>query len=126
MKILRCCLILLSIGSAAWAQIADMPDESVANIPVNYTEAKTGQYTLPDVLKLADGRPVRDAVTWLEKRRPEIVRLFEENQFGRSPGRPADMTFEVFEKATPAFQGKATRRQEIGRASCRERVSNFV
>ncbi len=111
MKSIHCCLILLFVGSAARAQIADSRDESVANIPVNYTEAKAGQYTLPDVLKLADGQPVRDSATWLEKRRPEIVRLFEENQYGRSPGRPADMTFEVFEKATPAFGGKATRRQ---------------
>jgi hypothetical protein len=66
---------------------------------------------LPDVLKLADGQPVRDAATWFEKRRPEIVRLFEENQYGRSPGRPADMSFDVFDKATPTFDGKATRRQ---------------
>ena len=60
------------------------------------------------MLKLADGRPVRDAATWFEKRRPELVKLFEDNQYGRSPGRPADMTFEVFEKAAPAFEGKAT------------------
>ena len=45
--------------------------------------------TLPDPLLLANGKPVRDAKTWNEKRRAEIVRLFEENQYGRSPGRPA-------------------------------------
>jgi hypothetical protein len=39
------------------------------------------------------------------------VKLFEENQFGRAPGRPAGMTFDVFEKAAPAFDGKAIRRQ---------------
>ena len=60
---------------------------------------------------LAAGRPVRDAQTWLTKRRPELVRLFEENQYGRAPGRPADMSFDVFDKGTPAFGGKATRRQ---------------
>jgi hypothetical protein len=54
---------------------------------------------------------VRDAKTWNEKRRPEIVRLFEENQYGRAPGRPAGMSFEVFDKGTPAFDGKAIRRQ---------------
>jgi hypothetical protein len=110
MRVTACCLILLFVGIAP-AQIPDSADASVAEIPVNYTEAKVGQYTLPDVLKLADGALVRDAATWFEKRRPEIVRLFEENQYGRSPGRPADMSFEVFEKAAPAFQGKATRRQ---------------
>ena len=111
MRTTRCCLILLLIWGVAQAQIADSPDDSVANIPVNYTEAKVGEYTLPDLLTLADGEPVRDAATWYAKRRPKIVKLFEENQYGRSPGRPADMTFDVFDQATPAFEGKATRRQ---------------
>ncbi|HNS22542.1 MAG TPA: hypothetical protein PKH24_18710 [Sedimentisphaerales bacterium] len=39
------------------------------------------------------------------------MKLFEENQYGRSPGRPVDMSFDVFDKATPAFDGKAARRQ---------------
>ena len=78
---------------------------------MNYDEALVGTYTLPDPLMLANGKPVRDAKTWNEKRRPEIVRLFEENEYGRAPGRPADMSFDVFEKGTPALDGKATRRQ---------------
>jgi hypothetical protein len=78
---------------------------------VNYEESLVGSYTLPDPLVLANGKPVRDAKTWMEKRRPEIVRLFEENQYGRSPGRPAGMTFEAFDTGTPAFDGKAIRKQ---------------
>ncbi len=93
------------------AQIADYPSEVIAGIPVNYTESKVGTYTFPDPLVLANGKPVKDPKTWTDKRRPEIVRLFEDNQYGRSPGRPADMTFDVFDKGTPAFDGKATRRQ---------------
>ena len=104
-------LIAISLCAAANAQQAKAPPSQVAGIPVNYDEAKVGTYTLPDPLVLADGEPVRDAKTWVQKRRPEIVRLFEENQFGRSPGRPAGMTFDVFEKGTPAFDGKAIRRQ---------------
>jgi len=111
MRVTTCSLILMLVCGAAQAQIADSSDDSVADIPVNYTEAKVGQYTLPDVLTLGDGQSVRDAATWYEKRRPEIVRLFEENEYGRSPGRPADMSFDVFDKATSAFDGKATRRQ---------------
>ncbi len=70
-----------------------------------------GTYTLPDPLVLSNGKPVRDAKAWLNKRRPEIVRLYEENQFGRAPDRPAGMTFDIFDKGTPAFDGKAARRQ---------------
>jgi hypothetical protein len=96
---------------SAPAQIADAPTDTVAGIPVNYTESLAGTYTLPNPLVLANGKPVKDAKTWTEKRRPEIVKLFEDNQFGRAPGRPADMTFEVFDKGTPAFDGKAVRKQ---------------
>ena len=87
------------------------PRAVVAGIPVNYDEALVGSYTLPDPLVLANGKPVRDAKTWNGQRRPEIVRLFEENEYGRAPERPAGMSFEVFEQATPALDGKAIRRQ---------------
>jgi hypothetical protein len=109
-------IFFLAIAAAfachtASGQVADAPDAAVKGIPVNYTEAKVGTYTLPDPLKCADGQRVTDAQTWMTKRRPEIVKLFEENQYGRAPGRPADMSFDVFDKGTPAFDGKATRRQ---------------
>ena len=87
------------------------PPAVVAGIPVNYDQALVGTYTLPDPLVLSDGKPVRDAKTWYDKRRPEIVKLFEDNQYGRAPGRPADMSFDVFDKGTPAFDGKAIRKQ---------------
>lgn len=102
--------LMLSL-SVADGRAQNAPPTNVAGIPVNYEEALVGTYSLPDPLLLADGRRVRDANAWNKKRRPEIVRLFEENQFGRSPGRPAEMSFEVFDKGTPALDGKAVRRQ---------------
>jgi hypothetical protein len=102
--------LVLSICVAS-QQTQNAPPNIVAGIPVNYDEAKVGNYSLPDPLVLANGKPVRDAKTWLQKRRPEIVRMFEENQFGHSPSRPADMSFDVFDKGTPALEGKALRRQ---------------
>jgi len=87
------------------------PPDVVAGIPVNYDEAKVGTYTLPDPLKLNNGKPVRDAKTWYAKRRPEIVEMFETQQYGRAPGRPKDESFEVFDKGTPALNGKAIRKQ---------------
>lgn len=102
--------LMLSV-CAAHSQTQNTPRTEVAGIPVNYDESLVGTYTLPDPLMLANGKPVRDAKTWSEKRRPEIVRLFEENQFGRSPGRPAGMSFDVFDKGTPALDGKAIRKQ---------------
>src|SRR5262245_20259410 len=95
----------------ATAQTQNAPPKVVAGIPVNYDETLVGSYQLPDPRVLADGKPVRDANAWSRKRRPEIVRLFEENQFGRSPDRPKAMSFNVFDKGTPAFDGSAVRRQ---------------
>ena len=83
----------------------------VAGISVNYDQSKVGTYTLPDALKLADGKEVRDAKTWYKKRRPEIVRLFEMQQYGIAPGRPADESFEVVDKGTPALNGIAIRKE---------------
>jgi hypothetical protein len=87
------------------------PDEKpVAGIPVNYHEDKVGIYTLADPLKFDDGRPVRSAKDW-PKRRAEIVKIFETQQYGVMPGRPADESFEVTDKGTPALGGKAIRKQ---------------
>ncbi len=113
MKHIRCLcvVVVVSFAWAAYAQVADAPDEVKSGIPVNYTEARVGTCSLPDPLKLSDGTPVSSAKIWFNKRRPEIVKLFEENQYGRMPGRPADMSYDVFDKGTPAFEGKALRRQ---------------
>jgi hypothetical protein len=108
---MRTAFSLVAFACLAHAQVADAPDGDNKGIPVNYTEAKVGTYTLPDPLTLLSGKPVRDARTWFDKRRPEIVKLFEENQFGRAPGKPAGLSFDVFDKGTPAFEGKAIRRQ---------------
>ena len=96
---------------SAGAQIADYPPDKVANIAVNYTEALAGTTAPPDALTMLNGGKVNDARTWNTKRRPEIVRLFEENQYGRAPSRPADLWFEVFDKGTTTFDGLAIRRQ---------------
>jgi len=77
----------------------------------NYDESKAGEYTLPDPLMMSDGRKVADAAAWKEKRRPEILRLFEEHVYGRSPGRPKEMSFKVFDRDPGALGSLATRKQ---------------
>lgn len=94
------------------AQKAPSPDPTVvAGIPVNYDEAKAGAYTLADPLTFSNGAPVNTAREWFTRRRPEIERLFEDDQFGHDPGRPAYEHFDVTDKGTPALDGKAIRKQ---------------
>lgn len=77
----------------------------------NYDEAKVPAYTLPDPLLLSSGKKVMDAETWRRLRRPEVLRLFEKEVYGRSPKRPPDMRFETTSEAHDAWGGKAIRRQ---------------
>ncbi|MBI3697582.1 MAG: acetylxylan esterase [Acidobacteria bacterium] len=79
--------------------------------PVNYDEAKVPRYTLPDPLLMASGERVTDAKTWVERRRPEILRLFETYVYGRSPERPAHLSFELDSIARDALGGTAVRKQ---------------
>jgi hypothetical protein len=103
--------LIMLLSCVANGRSASAPRTSVAGIPVNNDEALVGVYSLPDPLVLANGEMVRNVNTWYQKRRPEILRLFEDNQFGRSPERPAGMSFDVFDKGTPVLDGKAIRRQ---------------
>jgi hypothetical protein len=100
--------VLLCAGASA--QTATEPVKP-PGLPVNYDEARVGSYTLPDPLVMSNGKRVQDARTWTKLRRPEILKLFQTNMHGRSPGRPHDITFNVFDKGTPVFDGKAVRRQ---------------
>lgn len=84
--------------------------QSPAAPPANYDESKVGSYTLPDPLKLNDGIPVRSAKDWSSRRRPELLSLFEENVFGRSP-QPKKARYKLFDTDGHALGGKAIRKQ---------------
>jgi hypothetical protein len=88
------------------------PAQIAGNRPtINVNEAKVRPYTLPDPLVLSSGKSVRDAKTWWRQRRPEVLSMFETQEYGQAPGRPSDQHFDVFDKATSAYGGKATRKQ---------------
>jgi hypothetical protein len=93
--------VMLVIGWQASAQAQE----------ANYDESKVPQYTLPDPLVMQDGTPVRDAEAWRTQRRPELLRLFEEEVYGRSPPRPETVPFRVVSTHDDAFGGKATMKQ---------------
>jgi hypothetical protein len=73
---------------------------------VNYDETRVGSYELPDPLKSAAG-PVRTAAAWA-KQRAHILELFREQVYGRSPGAPQSLQFDVVDQAAAAMDGAAT------------------
>ncbi|MHA4738029.1 alpha/beta hydrolase family protein [Dyadobacter sp. MSC1_007] len=111
MKITSLLFLFVSCSAALAQQQAANRPTVVAGFPVNYNDDSVGSYTLPDLLKCADGQPVTTSKVWTEKRRPELLRLFEEIQFGKMPPAPKKVQFHVFDKGTPAFNGKAVRKQ---------------
>ena len=80
----------------------------------NYDENKVGSYTLPDPLVLQNGKPVRDAKTWLKKRRPEILRLYQTEIYGRVPKHAPRIEFHVAEIQSNALNGTAVLKEVVG------------
>ena len=76
-----------------------------------YDEALVPAYTLPDPLVGLDGAPVKDAHDWRERRRPEILRLFEQEVYGRTPTQAVSVRYEVTDNTPGALGGMAIRKQ---------------
>lgn len=77
----------------------------------NYLENAIPDYSLPDPLMMSDGEPVNNLSDWNEKRRPELLRLFEREMFGQAPERPKNMNFKVLKEDKDALGGLATRKE---------------
>jgi hypothetical protein len=77
----------------------------------NYDESRVPAYTLPDPLITSDGKEVTKAKTWTSQRRQEILDLFREHVYGKSPGKPEAMRFELMSVSEGANNGLATRKE---------------
>ena len=75
----------------------------------NYSEDKVAKYTLPDPLVLANGERVTTAEAWTKKRRPEIVKFYQTEIYGRVPDNAPKVTREVAETDPKARDGVAVR-----------------
>lgn len=93
----------------------------------NYDEALVPRYALPELLP-PDAR-ADTTVAWAPEiwagRRAEILELFRANVYGRSPGRPERLRFEVLEESPRAMDGAATLRRISVVSGQREREHRF-
>jgi hypothetical protein len=80
----------------------------------NYDETKVPPYTLPDPLVLANGQRVRDARTWERQRRPEIMKLYETEIFGRVPATAPKVTWRVTATEPAAREGTVSIKRVTG------------
>lgn len=73
----------------------------------NYDEAKVPSYTLPDPLLSLDGKRVNTRKQWETNRRPEVLRLFEDNVYGQISKDYSAIKFTLTNENKVAMGGKA-------------------
>src|SRR6476659_2744291 len=98
------CLVIISLATASVAQ-----DTKQAN----YDESKVPAYTLPDLLKTAANKDVKDKAAWERVRRPEILRLFEYNIYGQMPRTYSQMKYSVTNENPRSMDGKASLKEVL-------------
>ena len=79
----------------------------------NYDESKVPSYTLPDVLKTTKNVEVQRKTVWEQVRRPEIIKLFEENVYGQMPKSYDRFTYSVKNEKAGAMAGKAILKEVV-------------
>jgi hypothetical protein len=77
----------------------------------NYDESKVPQFVLPDPLAMRGGRKVKSVKVWENKKRPETLRLFEEQKFGKIPEELKMTSFRVMEESDKTPYSNAIRKQ---------------
>ncbi|CCH51674.1 hypothetical protein BN8_00616 [Fibrisoma limi BUZ 3] len=92
--------ILLFVAQMAWGQEPQ----------ANYDESKVGTFTLPDPLLMKNGQRVTTRDGW-EKRRAELLALFAEHVYGKTPTQSVRLRFQTLQTDNNALNGRAIRKQ---------------
>jgi hypothetical protein len=96
--------------AASWSALLCAAKTQTPSVPpTNYEESRIGPLTLPDPLRLEDGNRVSGAEEWTRKRRPEILKLYEDHVYGRPPAEWGPVVFTVEGTKGDALENTATR-----------------
>lgn len=96
-------LLLIMVTTGIYAQ---QPE-------ANYDEARVPKYTLPDLLTCEDGTTVTTVRQWERRRRPELMRIMADGEYGRTPKAKVKVRYEVVAENRQALNGKATQQQVL-------------
>ena len=95
----------LLLASIIFASIISVKAQD--QIESNYDEAKVPAYTLPDPLNSLAGKKISNKKEWEKTRKPEILRLFEDNIYGQLPKDYDKITFTTIHEDSNSMNGKA-------------------
>ena len=105
----KTCTAEHTVPAGAWdALVLTGENIEVSSVKVAPLERREA----PELMRTADGRPVKDLATWEKTRRREIRELFENEIYGRRPAeRPARLSFAAAEPDRVMMDGKAVRKR---------------
>ncbi len=95
-KIITGIALSMVFAFASTAQTKEIPDTS---------------YQLPPLLITISGNAIHTVQDWEKIRRPEILTLFAENVYGKTPAEKIPLRFVTLEVSSAALNGTATRKQ---------------
>ena len=98
-------IILLTFLFAVFPEI--MAQKPIANMD----ESNVTEYRIPDLLRTQKGRKIGNIKQWEKIRRPEILKLFQEEVYGKVPGKLTTSDVIVYETEGEALAGFAVRKQ---------------
>lgn len=96
-----CWTLLISLASPVIGQ---------SKFVANYDENKIKPYKLPQILIDEKGNPVESSKQWQNHRRPELLKLFTEQVYGRAPS-ACKISSKLISTSTESVKGKAVRRE---------------
>jgi hypothetical protein len=115
------CLILTTLPRAGVAQQAQ---RDANGNPIrtatrtghvsNYDEAKVAPYKLPELLVAANGTRVQTVDQWMRIRRPELLKLYETEIYGKVAANAPKVVWEAGSETT-ALNGAASQKRVVGR-----------
>ena len=106
-----CVPVLVLAQGGGWRANPDLVAREAAQRPdTNYDESRVPQCTRCPISWDAGKRPIATPAQWTA-RREEILGLFRDTVYGRSPERPRLVTFSVLEDNPRAMDGAATLRR---------------
>jgi len=99
--------MLAQLHTADPLNLAALPPGQKAGPPANYDEALANPFPLTNPLRLNNGQTVKDAATWWNQRRPEILDAFIDDVYGAIPPDAPRVSWRVVKTDPAALSGTA-------------------
>lgn len=88
-------------------------------------ESKVPAYTLPPLLEVSTGNPISTIDQWENIRRPQLLKIYEDNVYGQLPNDYDKLSYTVTHEDTLAMEGNAHLKQVAIKVSRKGKAITF-